>query len=883
MPPTRGKKYAARDQEMLDRFTTKKAYKDFLGGKKIKDFTPSEKSIYNRIAQQERRNPFGKELSGSSGFIPIGENPFGDTIVAPPDVPAEAEDYELSDDDDAALDDLFNEVALQDLQREDREDLRKRLRSRRPKTAVRQVVFEGTDPLTLREQDAVDNPLQETVVETPSIPTVADLRSLLREAGALDRTPPQQHFTPLALSLPDYATNPELAPKDGLPIRDALNRRRERIAADEQARVINTERKLEQFNVDLRMDNESGLKSSLVSALGIIGDRSRKDLAEKEYPRLIAQGASDAEARAAIAEGIVEVDREPKSISNTRKLEYDEYMSSQGGEYLKQLERFNIPTDQRALKEYKKLGRKAYLKTIPKQDWFENNTRMPDSPRQKRLDLQLGLDDPEEIFDPTQLSDDLYYNVDASLLSSDEDESFDTDEYIRQDVRETLLRDKRTGERDVLRFINQPDDREDEILQDIVEEDVPDLPPRFDPQTAIFNPAREEPEEADFGEVDDIGFDFDPPTDFNLVGSQAVPPTPRLTDAQERIAANAIQRAQEGRAFAGGPGMRPDDSLDGLSLEQQMDLMLSQRQAETTTVGRREGEAINQMAREERLRREALTPTLTYTPPLSEDELSLPPTPREILTETTSLRQEQASVAQSVRTTINPWREGTREHARFSNNPTVNLTYPPNVFSQAQQIDQSGFGNYVLDTDLKRRQAQELAAQRASSVYIPPEEYVAPVDYAGLSYDTAIDLTSYVPLEIAQPQARPQKPRIKIKKPFVKRSEIRRVEALLPEDRREVIDLTGFNEEPVSRVAERSGAGRVDTSGSKADSSGNVRKFKPAAGGRRGARKKKVVAKKAVSTEQTVRLPSGDQGFAGGGNDADPNADLVRQAGGRTF
>ena len=877
MPPTRGKKYAARDQEILDRFTTKKAYKDFLGGKKIKDFTPSEKSIYNRIAQQERRNPFGKELSGSSGFIPIGENPFGDTAVAPPDVPAEAEDYELSDEDDAALDDLFNEVAIQDLQREDREDLRKRLKSRRPKTAVRQVVFEGTDPLTLREQDAVDNPLQETVVETPSIPTVADLRSLLREAGALDRTPPQQHFTPLALSLPDYATNPELAPKDGLPIRDALNRRRERIAADEQARVINTERKLEQFNVDLRMDKEAGLKSSLISALGVIGDRSRKDLAEREYPRLIAQGASDAEARAAIAEGIVEVDREPKSISNTRRLEYDEYMSSQGGEYLKQLERFNIPTDQRALKEYKKLGRKAYLKTIPKQDWFENNTRMPDSPRQKRLDLQLGLDDPEEIFDPTQLSDDLYYNVDASLLSSDEDESFDTDEYIRQDVRETLLRDKRTGERDVLRFLNQPDDREDEIIQDIVEEDVPDLPPRVVSQE-IFNPAREEPEEADFGEVDDIGFDFDPP-----------PPTP--TDAQERLA--VAEAAREGAGFGGGAGlsslrnlgvgMRPDDSLDGLSLEQQMDLMLSQRQAETTGVGRREGEAINQVAREERLRREALAPTLTYTPPLSEDELSLPPTPRpsEILTETTSLRQEQASVAQSVRTTINPWREGTREHARFSNNPTVNLTYPPNVFSQAQAIDQSGFGNYVLDTDLKRRQAQELAAQRASSVYIPPEEYVAPVDYAGLSVDNPIDLTSFVPLEIAQPQAPPKKPRIKINKrePFVKRSEIRRVEALLPEDRREVIDLTGFNEEPVIR----SGADRVDTSGSKADSSGNVRKFKPAAGGRRGARKKKVVAKKAVSTEQTVRLPSGDQGFAGGGNDADPNADLVRQTGGRTF
>ena len=234
-----------------------------------------------------------------------------------------------------------------------------------------------------------------------------------------------------------------------------------------------------------------------------------------------------------------------------------------------------------------------------------------------------------------------------------------------------------------------------------------------------------------------------------------------------------------------------------------------------------------------------------------------------------------------MRTTINPWREGTREHARFSNNPTVNLTYPPNVFSQAQAIDQSGFGNYVLDTDLKRRQAQELAAQRASSVYIPPEEYVAPVDYAGLSVDNPIDLTSFVPLEIAQPQAPPKKPRIKINKrePFVKRSEIRRVEALLPEDRREVIDLTGFNEEPVIR----SGADRVDTSGSKADSSGNVRKFKPAAGGRRGARKKKVVAKKAVSTEQTVRLPSGDQGFAGGGNDADPNADLVRQTGGRTF
>ena len=818
MPPAKGRKYAARDQELLDRYTTKKDYKDSLN-KKIKDFTKEEKSIYNRIAQQEKRNPYGQELSSSSTFVE--GVPF-----APPEKLSDIKRAVEEADDDDAL------------------DPRKMLRSRRPKkTAVRQVVEGGTDPLTLREQDVVDDPLQETVVETPVIPTVADLRSLLREAGALDRTPPQQHFTPLALSVPDYQSNPELAPKEGLPIREALNRRRERIAADEQARVINTENKLSQFNVDLRMDKEAGLKSSLISALGVIGDRSRKDLAEREYPRLRAQGASDAEARAAIAEGIIDVDREPKSISNTRKLEYDEYMSGQGGALLKGLERFNIPTDMRALKQYKKITRKQAemeggVDSTRNLDWFNENTPMPQSPREKRIDLQLGLDDPEDLFDPTPLAPKLREQMDISLLSSDEDESFDTDEYVREDVREALLRDKRIGEREVSRFLEAEDDlKEDEVRAAEPQSVIPYIP-----------------EEADFGAVDDIGFDFE--GDFGDEGVPTFGYTPTTTDAQDRLAAADLERAREGR-FDTSAGMRPS-APDGLSLDEQMDLMLRQRQAETTQVGNRSGQALNTEARAERLRREAL------------------PKPSEILTETTSLRQEQAAAAISAPPTINPWREGTREHARFSNNPTVNLTYPPNVFSEASVRDQSGFGNYVLDNPQKIREAQELAAQRASSLYIPDDPYVAPSDYAGLSVDNPIDLTSFVPLEIAQPQAQPQKPRINIRKKkkikkMIKEDEIRTA-ALLPEDRREVIDLTGFTEEPVVR----SGVSRVDTSGSKVDASGNVRKFKPSGGGgRRGARKKKVVAKKAVVAEPTVRMPDGDQGFSGGGNDPDPHAGLI--------
>ena len=60
----------------FDRFTTPAAYKEFLG-KKVKDFTKEERKIYDSIAQQYRRKPFGDELAvNSSSFIPSGEFPF---------------------------------------------------------------------------------------------------------------------------------------------------------------------------------------------------------------------------------------------------------------------------------------------------------------------------------------------------------------------------------------------------------------------------------------------------------------------------------------------------------------------------------------------------------------------------------------------------------------------------------------------------------------------------------------------------------------------------------------------------------------------------------------------------------------------------------------
>ena len=66
-----------------DRFTTPNAYKEFLG-KKVKDFTPEERKIYNSIASQYKRKPFGDELAvNSSSFLPIGEMPFASTAPNP--------------------------------------------------------------------------------------------------------------------------------------------------------------------------------------------------------------------------------------------------------------------------------------------------------------------------------------------------------------------------------------------------------------------------------------------------------------------------------------------------------------------------------------------------------------------------------------------------------------------------------------------------------------------------------------------------------------------------------------------------------------------------------------------------------------------------------
>jgi len=369
----------SRDQELLDRFPKKADYKKFLN-KKIKEFTPEEKRFYNRIAQQEKRNPFGQELDSGSSFITSGVNPFADipAVAPPPDL---------------------REVAAQ---------IRSSLTAPPP-------IVRATPP-----------PLVRATPPSRSIPTVADMRSLLRSAGALDRTPPQQHFTPLVLATPDYISNPELLPKDGKPIIEARNRRRERIAADEAAR-LKTNEALSQFNIDLRVNKEEGLRSALVDALGIIGDKKRSEVGERELASMIAGGSTRAEALEAIEEGEIEFDR-PARVENTRRRDdFNTIMEGDVGTLKTALDRFNIPSDY-LLKPTRKESRKAAL-SKGQPDWYKEGLQVPKSPRELRLDLQYGLD--EDDFDPDPV---------ASPLGSDD--SFDLSEYIREDVREATAREK---------------------------------------------------------------------------------------------------------------------------------------------------------------------------------------------------------------------------------------------------------------------------------------------------------------------------------------------------------------------------------------------------------------------------------------------------------
>lgn len=342
-----------RNQELLDRFTTKAQYKEFLG-KKIKDFTKEEKSIYNRIAQQEKRNPFGKEIKDTtSQFIDVSSPlPFADP--------------------------------------KQKADPRRLLRSRRKA----EVVPEGV-------------PIDD---EEEYIPTIADMRKVLRAAGKLDRTPPQLHFTPIV----------NAAKEDDEPVVEPLpvnERRSERVIGD-------------LLKMELGGTQALGLddRKAFLGALSIIGEKKRLERAEEIMGDLARQENPPSldEARAIVDSAINEHDREARAVSADKKQAYKEMMDSEVGELKLALDRFNIPSDY-LLQPTKKMSRKKVLKAS-QPEWYERGLPVPVSPREKRVDLQFGIDDPDDEFDPDP------------VISFDDDDEW-LKEYLREDVMEARARE----------------------------------------------------------------------------------------------------------------------------------------------------------------------------------------------------------------------------------------------------------------------------------------------------------------------------------------------------------------------------------------------------------------------------------------------------------
>lgn len=339
MPKKAPEKYA-RDQEILDRFSTKAEYKAFLN-KKIKDFTADEKRLYNRIAQQEKRNPFGKELAATSTFIPVGQMPFATTpIVEPPPAPPAPPPAEY-------------------------------------------------------------------------IPTIGDLRAVLRQAGALDRTPPQLNLTPVAVAAPK---EDEVRGINLLPVSE---RRTERQLAND-------------INLQLYGAERLGLgddRSAFLEALNIIGDKKRTERAEELMAELARYEVPPPieEARRLVNEAIAEYDRPARAESARLRDERKELMDSEVGDLKRALDEFNIPSDF-LLKPTKRESRKAILKKNAP-DWYERNIPVPVSPREKRTDLQFGLADPDDEFDPDP------------VVEFDEDEEW-MKEYLREDVLEATARQR---------------------------------------------------------------------------------------------------------------------------------------------------------------------------------------------------------------------------------------------------------------------------------------------------------------------------------------------------------------------------------------------------------------------------------------------------------
>ena len=385
--------------DIIDRFTKKKDYLKFLG-KKVRDLTPDEKRIYNRIAQQEKRNPFGKEipLSAEPQFIPVGVSaPFQTDVPIVPQPPPQPATAEVI-----------------------RSEIRRQL-------------------LKPRRQKRLPPP------NTDPIPTIADARALLRDAGALDRTPPQQQNTPvLNITNEDQVVG-------GVSVVDVSNRRDERLIADtfrrlaldvnENNRLLRKAQEKERrlgsklaqltFNPLLR-------KKALVDALGVIGEKKRAEKGEQLYLEGIASGFTPEQAREGSEEAIRQYDRETldefRDARDTRQREIDNLMDGDVGDLKRAFDRFNIPSDY-LLAPTRKLSKKQQKKLLKedysgRDDWYERGIPIPPSPRDKRLDLQFGLDDPEDEFDPDPV---------ASPLGSDDEWMR---EYLREDVREALARDR---------------------------------------------------------------------------------------------------------------------------------------------------------------------------------------------------------------------------------------------------------------------------------------------------------------------------------------------------------------------------------------------------------------------------------------------------------
>ena len=294
-----------RNQALLDRFTTKAAYREFLN-KKVKDFSPEERSIYNRIAQQEKRNPFGKEIKDTTSQFIEADAPLPFADPAP------------------------------------RPDPRRLLRSR-------------------RQREVVGEPVPED--EGEYIPTIADMRKVLRAAGKLDRTPPQLHFTPIVNAAPKEDEEPFIEP---LPVAD---RRSERLVGE----------LLKQELYGTPYD-----KDTFLDVLEVMGNKKRVEKANEIMAELALQSPPPSleEARAIVRSAIRSYDADARSRGAEKRERLAELMDSEVGDLKRGLDKFNIPSDY-LLQPTKKESRKKVLEAS-QPEWYKKGLEVPKSPKPTR-------------------------------------------------------------------------------------------------------------------------------------------------------------------------------------------------------------------------------------------------------------------------------------------------------------------------------------------------------------------------------------------------------------------------------------------------------------------------------------------------------------------